>query len=443
MLRYHMAVITKDKVLKRAVQRLTAATGSTADFGGDASTIRTERPPHLAIYDARGKEPDETFLGRVPTGCRIMYIIEEDQLISRMPLLRDQRVTSLFCYGAQFDDDEFISSATKALRSEIFGLQKYFPWGVTSFSMMVTSYVEKRKAVEVLLAYAEAAGCRVPVRDRIQLVADELMMNGLYHSAVDKSGRELYAGKTTAELAKLTKVAPIQVRYACSGRYFGISVQDGGGTLTRLRALEYLLRAGSGGRIENKPTGAGLGLISVLHSVSKLVFNLEAGYSSEVVALFDMELFSQGKVGARSLHLFSAPPREEEEVEAPTTSAPVRTRRALTGNPGLWGVAAVMLAMVTALGTAAFMKRQPPSPAASRAVTVMAEPEDATVRLNGSVIPKGRPVPLPAEAAQPSEVTVQREGYATKSIAVPKDGNGRTHEIFHVTLARSERTEQR
>jgi hypothetical protein len=314
-----MAVVTRDNALKRAIKRLTTATGATADFMGDSSGLNPdERPIALAIYDAREGAPDKLFFQKIPKEARIIYIIEGDSMIQRVTDFKEERLISLFCYDAQFDDEEFIVTATKALRGEIFGLQKYFPWGVTAFSMVVKNYEEKAKALDILMAYANLAGVRGPVRDRIQLVCDELMMNALYHAPVDDKGLEKYAGRTLKELSQLPEVNPIEVRYACSGRYFGVSVRDGEGSLARSRALEYLRKAQSSAAIENKSTGAGLGLVSVLRSVSKLIFNLDAGHSTEVIALFDMELFGKGKVGARSLHLFTAPPQAKPAgVEKP------------------------------------------------------------------------------------------------------------------------------
>ncbi len=345
MLRYHMCVVTRDQALKRSIKRLTTATGATADFAVDTA-INPTRPINLAIFDARSEMPDRRFLGQVPKSAHVIYIVPGEDLAMRVQLFEDMRVTSLFCYDERFDDDEFISSATKALHGEIFGLQKYFPWGVTTFSMVVKSYEEKGRAIEIMMRYAQMAGVRGPVRDRIQLVADELMMNALYHAPVDSRGQEKYRGMTQKQLAQLPEVNPIQVQYGCSGRYFGVAVRDGGGSLHRDRALEYLVRARSGAQMEKKASGAGLGLISVLHSVSKLVFNLAPGYSTEVIALFDMELFARGKVGARSLHLFTTSASaaagvddddEETRVSTPRAPAPRRAGAPPGSWPPCWG----------------------------------------------------------------------------------------------------------
>jgi hypothetical protein len=420
MLRYHMALVTQDPALKRAVKRLTTATGSNAEFVRSPSEIPAGEPLHLAICDIRATEPDELYSGQIPSSARIIHLIEGDSLVARVPLLEDTRVTSLFCHDERFDDDEFIATATKALRGEVFGLQKYFPWGVTTFSMVVKSYQDKMKAIEILLGYASLAGCRGAVRDRIQLVCDELMMNGLYHAPVDKHGKELYAGKTVKELAHVPEVPPIEVRYGCSGRYFGVAVRDGGGSLNRARILEYLERARNA-QIEDKNGGAGLGLIAVLRSVSKLVFNLDPGNSTEVIALFDMELFAKGKIGARSLHIFQAEKEPAEAaVAAPAAMDPPPNLR--SGARGLWVAAALLFGIASALGGIYYMQRTSPASAAveqhAPTMTVFPDPSDATIKMGDYTIAPGVPIPLNSDTSLPVTVEVEKNGYRPKKIEI-------------------------
>lgn len=394
MLRHHMSVLTRDNRLKREVQRITAATASTADFGPELSILDGEKRSDLVIVDAR-TEPAPAGLDRkVPDGCPIIFIVDEERLLDAVPQFEDARVVSVMGYGARFDDDEFIASATKALRGNVFGLNKYFPWGVTTYSIVVRNYEQKNRAIDVLLHYATLAGVRGQVRERIQTVADELMMNALYHAPVDENGNEKYAGRPIKELAQLPEVAPIEVQYGSSGRYFGVSVRDGGGSLSRQRAMQYLLKAKSGtADIEKKVGGAGLGLVSVLRSVSKLVFNLDPGQSTEVIGLFDMELFAKGKVGARSVHVFTARETpevdvgEEDETQVTKTAGAQNDNEVIPdvrgGRRGMWLLAAILLSVVTAMATAVVMRKSseaaaakcPPADAAAvDAAKVNAEP---------------------------------------------------------------------
>jgi hypothetical protein len=352
MLRHNMTVITPDNRLKREVQRVTASTASNAEYVLDVAALDRVSKPNLLIYDARKERPPKALVEKLPADCAVIYIVDEDAVVDSLGLLDNGRATSIMGHGSRFDDDEFIASATKALRGNVFGLQKYFPWGVTTFSMVVASGEQKQKAIDVILRYASLAGLRGAVRDRVQTVADELMMNALYHAPVDAEGNELFRGRALKELSQLPKVPAIEVTYGSSGRYFGIGVRDGGGSLPRARALQYLGRVKDGqATIEQKVSGAGLGLVSVLRSVSKLVFNLQPGESTEVIGLFDIELFAKGKVGARSVHVFSetAPPEPEaEEPQVEDEAQPVEAppRRVV------WIAAALLLSVAAALGTA-------------------------------------------------------------------------------------------
>lgn len=414
MLRYHMAVVTRDNALKREVKRVTASTASNADFIGDASGLGGDQPLELAIYDARRKDPDKAFLAKVPDDARLMYILDTGAILDKLALFKDERTVSLMGHDERFDDDEFIASATKALRGDVFGLQKYFPWGVTTFSMVLESYEQKNKAIDILLRYAQLAGVRGPVRDRIQVVADELMMNALYHAPVDDEGKERFRNKSLKELAQLEKVPAIQVRYGSTGRYFGISVRDGGGSLTRQKALDYLMRARTGAHIETKSTGAGLGLISVLRSCSKLVFNLDPGHSTEVIALFDIELFARGKVGARSVHMFTQAPGEEEDATEGDEDTAAHSDEVpdLRGSGGKWLLAALLFAVVAAMGSAYYFRNVAPAAAEAQVsphVTVITDPADAAVTLNGTPITAGRAAPLPEVGT--AVIRVEKEGF--------------------------------
>ncbi|MCG8422268.1 MAG: ATP-binding protein [Proteobacteria bacterium] len=376
MLRYHMTVVTPDNRLKREIKRVTTATGSKAQFVSNAQGLDMRNSVDLVIYDARQGDPPWQIFSRLPVDTSISYVLPPDSLIQKIGLLRDPRVCSLLCYDDRFDEDEFIASTTKVLRGEVFGLAKYFPWGVTTYSMVPRNHEQKSRAIEIVLKYAQEAGVRGPVRERVQLVADELMINALYHAPVDEQGNELYANIGRKELASRKELKPIEVQYGCSGRYFGISVRDGGGSLTRPKALEYMMRVqrGAAADIEDKATGAGLGLQSVMRSVSKLVFNLDPGNSTEVIALFDLDQFARGKVGARSLHIFvasRAPDVEIHDIQEEPPPPPVATASSTSG-AFKWMVLAILMAIAAALGTATFMKdnlvnaEPPPPPPAPR-----------------------------------------------------------------------------
>ena len=215
-------------------------------------------------------------------------------------------------------------------------------------------------------------------------------------------------------------IPAIEVQYGCSGRYFGVSVRDGGGSLTRARLLDYLGRAKSGAaHIETKAGGAGLGLISVLRSVSKLVFNLDPGNSTEVIAIFDMELFAKGKVGARSLHLFtqapSAEPGYQDEGDEGDDSAPA-VGVAGGSSAGKWILVVVLMCIVSVMATAFVLKRGDDASASAAEATptlsVVVTPPDAqaTITLDGQTFSADTAQPVPASGPLVLEVTSAKYG---------------------------------
>jgi hypothetical protein len=445
MLRYHLTVVTSDKRLRRDIKRVTAATNSTAEFLDENAKLESVDKPDLVIFDARAKAPPSSSLAAVPRNAAISYIVEGDSLFERIGLLRDERVESILAHDERLDDDEFIASATKTLSHDLFGLHKYFPWGTTTFSMKVNNYEEKTEAITIIMQYAETAGMRGPVRERIQLACDEIMMNALYHAPVDEQGRELYRDRSRKELTKLSEVSPTQVQYGCSGRYFGVSVRDAFGSLTRSKILDYLTRIsrGVGATIETKTTGAGLGIVSVAQSVSKLIYNIIPGVSTEVIALFDTDLMSRGKVGARSVHLFittsstastsdddganvivadsakptghsakptghGARPTGDDDAGSAVREHAIAAPRAASSLP--WLVVAVLLSVATAMGIAYLFTRHAPAPDATT-LAIVTEPVDATIRVNGAPIDSEEEVPLPEAKAY--ELSVEKEGHRT------------------------------
>lgn len=145
----------------------------------------------------------------------------------------------------------------------------------------VTSYQGKAAALQALEDYAKRHGLSASIRDRARRVADELMMNALYHAPTFAEGRP-------RDLARRANLPAIQIHFGCSGDTLVLCVRDGFGTLSRSRALQYLQRAESARiEVEDKPGGAGLGLATALKLSSELTLSLSPGAHTEVLAIFD------------------------------------------------------------------------------------------------------------------------------------------------------------
>jgi hypothetical protein len=67
-----------------------------------------------------------------------------------------------------------------------------------------------------------------------------------------------------------------------------------------------------------------------------------------------MELFAKGRMGARSLHLFSVPRTPEEPEPAPPPPPP---QPGLFATSRAWAMIALLLVIVSTMGTVFIMKR--------------------------------------------------------------------------------------
>jgi hypothetical protein len=196
--------------------------------------------------------------------------------------------------------------------------------------------------------------------------------------------------------------------------------------------------------MEEKESGAGLGLVSVLHSVSKLVFNLAPSYSTEVIGLLDMELFAHGKVGARSVHLFTAA-ASTEVAEQEAEEAPPAERLRSRGRAGGWLAAAVLGAAVAVAGTTYYLQRDGTALATSaepvgegaraRTVTVHAEPEGAQITIGGKPAGSGVPVQVSNSTV---EIRVTYPGYRTWTRTLTATSEVGAERIYVVRLDQAE-----
>jgi hypothetical protein len=122
------------------------------------------------------------------------------------------------------------------------------------------------------------------------LLEDELLSHSVFNAPVDGDGSHVRANDERTTQRPLVKRDLVQLRYACDARYLAIEVEDRYGSLDRATILRCLTKATS--RVRDKVSmstrGAGIGLATVYGSCNHLVFNLEPGKRTQVIALIDV-----------------------------------------------------------------------------------------------------------------------------------------------------------
>ncbi len=205
------------------------------------------------------------------------------------------------------DTQEIIACIAKLRRGEVFGLERYLPWGVEIHRLEVGDSRDKAQYVREVSALANRLGCPERMVELVETVVDELSTNAIFNAPRDARGEPRFAHLNRREAVTLEPAERGRLDFAYDGRHFVIAQQDPFGALCRQTVLTYLERClvqtpdrqpGAG--------GAGMGLFRVYRALSKLVFNVCPGVRTEIIGFIDLEQsFKRFRTQPKSLHFFT------------------------------------------------------------------------------------------------------------------------------------------
>jgi hypothetical protein len=380
MLRHKILIVSSEPAMRRSLKRLMTATGAHTEFINDLSKLPTDQPSLIAVDLRSPSAPKMQDLEAVFPEVRLIAIVGGQDFGQMVEAMRSPRCGSVITYDEKFEPEDFIVTVTKLLHGQVFGLQKYFPWGVTLYNMEIAGYEEKVKALDVLNAYAELAGARGPVRDRMALVAEELLINAMYHAPTDENGKPLYQHLPRKEMAGKTFERGVKVACASNGQLFAVAVRDAFGSLDKDTVVKFLSKGTQKTLTpEQKESGAGLGLVTALKNANKLVFNLAPGHGTEVIALFDLDLLAKGRPGVRAVHIFT----ERRKIAAPVAAAPPVSLRP-SAAPLVAGALAIVLIIFGVVGVVRKLQEPPPADVKAEVTVGDGESRDVPVRIGSS-----------------------------------------------------------
>jgi hypothetical protein len=200
-------------------------------------------------------------------------------------------LTNFLAKNSEVNTSELIVTVQKILRRDVFGIEKYFPWGIDAVCTRARTSDAKGSILAEIGKYAEGLGVNSRLASQFCTVADELITNAIYNAPRDAQGNAPYAHLPRTERVTLAPDEEIEIRYCCDGNRLGISARDPFGSLTEERLLDYLgkcLRRGDD-QVDSKDGGAGLGLYHIFEAVSHLVVNIAPGRRTEIIGLIDVQ----------------------------------------------------------------------------------------------------------------------------------------------------------
>lgn len=238
-------------------------------------------------------------------------LMTSDQVPTYLPALKQlsaiPNIVSRNEGDRTFTIKNIVTTVTKLLSQDLFGLEKYLSWGADIQSKPVTSSKQRSQIIAEVDAYFEKLGVRRANRDRIRNVLEEMLMNAIYDAPTDKDGKSVYNHLARTEELTLKPEQQGLVRFGTDGMLVAISVQDPFGSLKGSILLKYLEANYSGdaagiNAAEGKG-GAGRGLHQIVENSDLVVFNVESGKKTEAIALFNVEAKEAAHQNP-SFHLF-------------------------------------------------------------------------------------------------------------------------------------------
>lgn len=226
--------------------------------------------PHLVLLTA----PDVT--NNLTTMKGLPFV---DNIMSRDPDDRSLTVRSL------------LTTMTKVLNRNIFGMEKYLSWGAEVHLKGVHASKQRDELKEEMITYFKQSGIRKSILDRVYLVMEEMLMNAIFDAPTDNHGQAIYNHLSRKTEINLEKSQESIMRYAFDGSVIAISVEDPFGALTKDVIIQYLESCyqGKAGTLNINKGGAGRGLHQIIESSDLTIFNVKRGMRTEVISLFNLE----------------------------------------------------------------------------------------------------------------------------------------------------------
>ena len=304
----HAVILERNKLVGRKVARLFLSTGATAvtveepkqaaaalpeadvlcadTFDGDfvAEQARSNPKLHGVLWTAE------------PLRRSLKYLVETktiDHVLGRRDFESPPRAWEVLMIARRL-----AGAASPPLAS-------YLDWGFTSIDLDVRSTSDRDEAVAKIQELVGALQLPKRVAEMFGELAHELLMNAMYDAPIDAQGRPKYAGDRKADIRLADHERPI-VRAGTDGSRLVLQVRDPFGRLERRHVFDGLAR-GLAGEMDQSHGGAGLGMMVCHNSSSAMFFDVVRGRSTEVTALFELDMnLRELRTQAKSLHFWSA-----------------------------------------------------------------------------------------------------------------------------------------
>ncbi len=275
----------------------------------EGKSILNEKKYDLVIFDLANVEIGN--LAKAKDSSTDLVLMTSDQIPAYLTSLKNLTtipyIVSRDETDRTFTVKNIMTTVTKLLSQDLFGLEKYLSWGVDVQSRQISGSRQRPQLIADVDAYFEKLGIRRANRERIAAVLEEMLMNAIYDAPTDSEGKARYNHLPRTQDLSLKPEEQGTLRFATDGMLVAVSVLDPFGSLSGATILKYLEYnyAGAPADLNSRQNkgGAGRGLHQIVENADLVVFNVEPKRATEVIALFNVEVNERPHQNP-SFHLF-------------------------------------------------------------------------------------------------------------------------------------------
>ncbi|MFW7380401.1 MAG: hypothetical protein ACOH5I_16435 [Oligoflexus sp.] len=211
-------------------------------------------------------------------------------------------------YDPSFTARTILTTISKIINEDFFGLEKYLSWGVDVHEHPIKSSRDRNELIDAITCYLQSTGVRKTVINKVSLISDELLMNAIYDAAVYENGKAKYNHMPRTDHVDLLPEEFGKFRFAFDGVLLAISAEDPFGALSRQTIIEYIKTCfdgnyGSINRREGKG-GGGMGIYQIISTADLMVVNVKKGMKTEFIAILNVLSPRKGNREVNSFHYF-------------------------------------------------------------------------------------------------------------------------------------------
>ena len=160
----------------------------------------------IADYDGLAPEGRQVLVNAVSASIarpRLLLFSEGKNKDDLVTLFDERSLTNLVARNADVEIDDLIVTVQKIMRKDIFGIEKYFCWGVEALTLEVSSSADKPAVLAEAEKFAGLIGIHPRMTNLLCTVADEFVTNAIYNAPMNKGGQPRYSHRPRTETVVL------------------------------------------------------------------------------------------------------------------------------------------------------------------------------------------------------------------------------------------------